>query len=119
MVRATNAVASHRRKKRMFRLAKGFVGDRKNHLKLTANCVMTALANNYKHRKCKKRDFRRIWTVRINAGARINGISYSRLIHGLDLAGILLNRKMLADMCVSDPVAFASVVEQAKAALAS
>lgn len=118
MVRATNAVASHRRKKRMFRLAKGFVGDRKNHLKLTHNCVMTAMANNYKHRKLRKRDFRRLWTVRINVGARLFGISYSRLINGLDRAGIRLNRKMLADLCVRDMAAFGAVVEKAKAALA-
>ena len=102
----------------MFRLAKGFVGDRKNHLKLTSNCVMTALANHYKHRKQKKREFRRIWTVRINVGARIHGISYSRFIHGLSRAGIVLNRKMLADLCLTDPTAFAAVVEKAKAALA-
>jgi large subunit ribosomal protein L20 len=117
MVRATNAVASHRRKKRMFRLAKGFVGDRKNHLKLTTNSVMTAMANNYKHRKLRKRDFRRLWTVRINVGARLHGISYSRLINGLSRAGIQLNRKMLADLCVRDMAAFGKVVEKAKAAL--
>ena len=70
MVRATNAVASHRRKKRLFKLAKGFVGDRKNHLRLTTDAVLRALAYNYRHRKIKKREFRQLWITRISAAAR-------------------------------------------------
>lgn len=118
MVRATNAVASHRRKKRLFKLAKGFVGDRKNHLRLTSGAVMRALAYNYTHRKRKKRDFRTLWIMRLNAAARINGISYSKFIYGLKLARCELDRKMLADMAIRDPIAFASIVGCAKAALA-
>lgn len=118
MVRVTNAVASHRRKKRVFKRAKGFVGDRKNHLRLSSESVMRALAYNYRHRKIKKREFRRLWIQRISAAAKIHGISYSKFINGLLKARCELNRKMLADMAVRDPNSFAVVVAQAKEALA-
>lgn len=118
MVRATNAVASHRRKKRLYKLAKGFVGDRKNHLRLTSGAVMRAMAYNYTHRKQKKRDFRSLWIMRLNAAARINGISYSKFIYGLKKARCELDRKILAEMAISDPKAFAAVVECAKGAFA-
>lgn len=118
MVRATNAVASHRRKKRLYKLAKGFVGDRKNHLRLTSGAVMRALAYNYRHRKLRKREFRSLWIVRISAAAKINGISYSKFIHGLKQAKCELNRKVLADMAIRDPNSFAAVVGFAKQALA-
>jgi large subunit ribosomal protein L20 len=118
MVRATNAVASHRRKKRLHRRAKGFVGDRKNHLRLTTEAVMRAMAYNYRHRKLKKRDFRSLWIMRIGAAAKIHGISYSKLIHGLQIAKCELNRKMLAEMAIRDPNSFAAVVSQAIQALA-
>jgi len=117
MVRVTNAVASHRRKKRMLRRAKGFVGDRKNHLRLTSESVMRALAYNYKHRKLKKREFRSLWIQRISAASKIHGISYSKFIHGLLKAGCELNRKMLADMAIRDPNSFEAVVRCAKEAL--
>lgn len=118
MVRATNAVASHRRKKRLYKLAKGFVGDRKNHLRLTSGAVMRAMAYNYAHRKHKKRDFRRLWITRINAAAKINGISYSKFIYGLKKARCDLDRKVLADMAIRDPNSFAAIVGHAKEALA-
>ena len=118
MVRVTNAVASHRRKKRLFKLAKGFVGDRKNHLRLTSGAVMRAMAYNYAHRKQKKRDFRKLWIMRLNAAARINGLSYSKFINGLKIARCELNRKVLADMAISDPVGFAAIAHCAKKALA-
>lgn len=118
MVRVTNSVASHRRKKRMFKRAKGFVGDRKNHLRLTSDCVIRALSYNYDHRKLRKREFRRLWITRISAAAKINGISYSQLIHGLIEARCEIDRKMLADMALNDPTSFTAVVSQAKAALA-
>lgn len=118
MVRATNAVASHRRKKRLFKRAKGFFGDRKNHLRLTSDAVNKALAYNYRHRKEKKREFRSLWIMRIGAAAKIHGISYSKLIHGLQKARCELDRKMLADMAIRDPQGFAAVVGQAKQALA-
>jgi len=117
MVRATNSVASHRRKKRLFKRAKGFVGDRKNHLRLTSDAVMRALAYNYRHRKLKKREFRRLWITRIGAAAKIHGMSYSKLIHALKVARCELNRKMLADMAIRDPSSFTAVVAHAKQAL--
>ena len=118
MVRVTNAVAAHRRRKRLLKRAKGFVGDRKNHLRLSADAVMSALAFNYRHRKVKKRDFRKLWIVRIGVGAKINGLSYSKLISGLKKAGCTLNRKMLSDMAIQDPNSFATVASAAKQALA-
>ena len=118
MVRTTNSVASHRRKKRLFKRAKGFVGDRKNHLRLTSDCVVRALSYNYDHRKLKKRDFRSLWIMRIGAAAKINGISYSKFIYGLKQARCELDRKVLADMAINDPTGFAAVVSHAKQALA-
>lgn len=118
MVRITNAVARNRSRKRMMKRAKGFVGDRKNHKRLTADAVLSALAFNYRHRKQKKRDFRSLWIMRIGVGSKINGISYSKLVHGLEKAGCSLNRKMLSDMAIRDPESFASVVGVAKQALA-
>ncbi|NGX43359.1 MAG: 50S ribosomal protein L20 [Chlamydiae bacterium] len=118
MVRKTNAVASHRRKKRLLKRAKGFWGDRKNHLRMTKDAVMRALAFNYKHRKCKKRDFRRLWITRIGTAAKFNGMSYSKFIYGLKKARCELDRKMLADMAVRDPQSFSAVVNRAKQALA-
>ncbi len=118
MVRVTNAVASHRRKKRIHKLAKGFVGDRRNHLRLTSDCVMRAMAYNYRHRKLRKRDFRSLWITRIGIASKIHGISYSKFMHGLKKAGCELNRKILAEMAISDPTGFAAVVGQAKEALA-
>jgi len=118
MVRATNAVASHRRKKRIFKRAKGFVGDRKNHLRLTSDAVMRALAYNYRHRKLRKREFRSLWITRISAAAKIQGLSYSKLIHGLKKSRCELDRKMLSEMAIHDPMGFAAVAGRAKEALA-
>ena len=118
MVRVTNAVAANRWKKRLLKKAKGFVGDRKNHLRLTSDAVMSAMAFNYKHRKLRKRDFRRLWIVRLSVAAKLNGLSYSRLINGLNKAGCLINRKMLSEMAIRDPNSFSSVAVLAKGALA-
>lgn len=118
MARVTNAVAALRKRKRLFKKAKGFVGDRKNHLRLTKDAVMSALAFNYRHRKEKKRNFRKLWIVRLAVAAKINGISYSKLINGLSRAGCSLNRKMLSDMAIRDPNSFSEVVGAAKKALA-
>lgn len=117
MVRVTNAVASHRRKKRLYKRAKGFVGDRKNHLRLTSGAVLKALAYNYRHRKLRKREFRNLWIMRISAAAKINGISYSKFIYGLKKAKCELDRKVLSDMAIEDPQGFAAVVGFAKEAL--
>lgn len=118
MARVTNAVASHKRKKRLYKRAKGFIGDRKNHLKLTKDAVMKALAFNYIHRKKKKSDFRMLWIIRIGIGAKINGISYSKMMNGLKKAGCTLNRKVLSDMAIRDPKGFAEIAQAAKKALA-
>lgn len=118
MTRTTSAVARHRRKKRILKRAKGFWGDRKNHLRLTKDAIMRALAFNYHHRKRKKQEFRRLWITRISAAAKINGVSYSKFMYGLKKTRCELDRKMLADMAICDPESFASVVGKAKAALA-
>lgn len=117
MVRITNSVASHRRKKRLYKRAKGFVGDRKNHLRLTSGAVMRALAYNYRHRKLKKRDFRSLWIMRIGAAAKIHGMSYSKFIYGLKKAQCELDRKILSDMAIQDPFGFAAIIGRAKEAL--
>lgn len=118
MVRVTRSLSTHRRRKRLLKLAKGFVGDRKNHIKLSKDAVMSALSFNTRHRKQKKRDFRSIWIVRLGVASKIHGMSYNRLIQGLEKAGCLLNRKMLSDMAIRDPESFAGVVSEAKKALA-
>ncbi len=119
MTRVTSALPRKKRKKRLLKAAKGFWGDRKNHLGVTKDAVQKAMAYNYEHRKQKKRDFRSLWIVRISCAAKIHGISYSKLVHGLRLAGSDIDRKMLADLAFTDMAAFTSFVEVAKKALAS
>lgn len=116
-MRVKSSVASRKRRKRLLKQAKGFIGDRKNHVRLTKDAVMKAKAFNYIHRKHKKRDFRKLWILRINVAARLNGLSYSKLMHGLTKAGCLLNRKSLADLAMNDLKGFAEVASSAKAAL--
>ncbi|MCX6995250.1 MAG: 50S ribosomal protein L20 [Chlamydiae bacterium] len=118
MMRTTSSIATHRRRKRLMKLAKGFWGDRKNHIRQTSNAVMKALAYNYIHRKKKKSDFRALWIQRVSVAAKIQGLSYSKFINGLILAGCKLNRKVLSEMAISDPQSFAAVASLAKAALA-
>jgi len=118
MVRATNAAASRRRKKKVFKLAKGFWGDRKNHLRLSMDAVTRAQANNYNDRKLKKREFRNLWVERLNAAAKMRGVSYSKFIFGLKKLGCEINRKMLSEMAIHDPEGFTQVCDQAKNALA-
>lgn len=117
MVRITNSVAARKRSKKLLKRCKGFYGDRKNHLKLSKDALMSALAFNYKHRKLRKRDFRSLWITRIGVAAKINGMSYSRLINGLSRVGCEINRKCLADLAIRDPGAFATVVGTAKQGL--
>lgn len=119
MTRATGAVAANRKRKRLLKRAKGFYGDRKNHLRLSKDAVMSAMAFNYRHRKQKKRDFRKLWIVRIAVAAKMNGISYSKFVDGLNKAGCLLNRKMLSDMAIRDPESFSVIARAAKQALAA
>ncbi len=118
MVRATNAVYSNRKKKRLLKQAKGFVGDRKNHRRLTSNSVLQAMAFNYRSRKQRKRDFRSLWINRLSVGSKMHGLSYSKFIHGLKKAGCVLDRKMLSEMAIHDPTGFAAIASQAKQALA-
>lgn len=117
MTRITCSVSSRKRRKRILKQAKGFYGDRKNHVRQSKNAVMKALAYNYIHRKDKKADFKNLWIIRINVAARINGISYSKLMNGLKKANCLINRKSLAELAINDPKAFAEVASQAKKAL--
>src|SRR3989344_3422366 len=119
MVRITNAVAARRRSKKLLKRCKGFYGDRKNHLKLSKDALMSALAFNYKHRKLRKRDFRSLWITRIGVAAKINGLSYSRLIEGLKRVGCDLNRKVLAELAIRDPAAFTALAGSAKQGLAT
>ncbi|MGM0440404.1 MAG: 50S ribosomal protein L20 [Chlamydiota bacterium] len=117
MTRSTNSVARNRRRKRLFRQAKGFYGDRKNHLRMATESVMRALAFNYRHRKHNKRNFRRLWITRIGVAAKINGLSYSKMMNGLKRASCEIDRKMLADMAIRDPEGFAKLADIAKVAL--
>lgn len=119
MVRITNSVAARKRTKKLLKRCKGFYGDRKNHLKLSKDALMSALAFNYKHRKLRKRDFRSLWIVRIGVGAKINGISYSKLMNGLKRMGCAINRKCLAELAIRDPGAFGAIAAAAKQRLAS
>jgi len=113
MARVKRGVMTHKRHKKLLDQAKGFRGARRSHYKVAHEAVMHALAYAYRDRRNRKRDFRRLWIQRINAAARLNGTTYSRLINGLKLAGINLDRKILADIAVRDPKAFADVVAAA------
>lgn len=119
MTRVTNSVAARRRTKRLLKKCKGFYGDRKNHLKLSKDALMSALAFNYKHRKLRKRDFRSLWITRIGVAAKINGLSYSKLISGLNKIGCEINRKVLSEIAIRDPGAFTAIVGTAKQGLAA
>ncbi len=118
MPRATNAVARHRKKKRYLKAAKGYWGARSKLWRIAKNAVERGWAYSYRDRKQRKRDMRRLWITRINAASREHDLSYSRLINGLKQAGVEVNRKVLADLAIRDPAAFAEVVGQAKAYLA-
>lgn len=112
MPRSVNAVASRRRRKKILKAAKGYFGARKNVLTVAKNAVDKAMGYAYRDRRSKKRAFRRLWIARINAGARQNGLSYSKFMHLLATNGIDLNRKVLADLAMHHPQAFSAVVKQ-------
>ena len=116
-MRVKRGFASRRRHKRRLKLAEGFRGRRKNCFKLAKRAVEKALQFSYRDRRAKKRDFRGLWIVRINAAARLNGLSYSKLINGLAKANVELDRKVLAELAFHDPASFAVIAEKAKAAL--
>lgn len=115
MPRATNAPADRHRRNKVFRAAKGYIGRRGTLIKAATETVEKAWARSFKDRHRKKRDFRRLWIIRINAAARIHGLSYSRFMAGLKNKGIALDRKQLADLAVNDPAGFEELARQAAA----
>jgi len=117
MPRAKNNVARLKRKRKILGQAKGFFGRRKNLYKTAKEAVERAWRYAYRDRKNRKRDFRRLWIIRINAAARQHDLSYSRFMNGLKLAGVEVNRKVLADLAVTDPNAFGQLAETAKSRL--
>jgi len=119
MARVKRGVQAHAKHKKIMKAAKGYYGARSKVFRIAKQAVIKAGQYAYRDRRAKKRDFRALWIVRINAGARMCGLSYSRLINGLNVAGIEVDRKMLADLAVHDMTAFAALAEKAKAALAA
>ncbi|MBQ2819286.1 MAG: 50S ribosomal protein L20 [Clostridia bacterium] len=117
MARIKGAMMTRKRRKKIIKLAKGYWGAKKNRYKMANQQVMKSLTYAYVGRRLKKRDFRRLWISRISAACKMNDMSYSRFMNGLKKAGIELNRKMLAEIAVSDAAAFTALVEKAKAAL--
>ncbi len=114
MPRVTNRVASRRRRKKVLKAARGYWGGRSKLYRTADDSVNRGLAYAYRDRRQKKRTFRALWIVRINAAARLNGLSYSRLMNGLKKAGVDVNRKVLADLAMTDAEAFAALSEQAR-----
>ena len=117
MPRTKHSVASHKRKKKVLKQAKGFVGGRGNLYRTAREAVNRALSYAYRDRRVRKRDFRKLWIARINAAARINGLSYSRFINGLKKSDIEINRKLLSEIAVNDADGFAKLADIAKDAL--
>ena len=117
MARVKGAMMTRKRRNKVLKMAKGYWGAKSRHFKMAKQAVMKSGNYAFAGRKMKKRDFRSLWITRISAQAKVCGINYSRLMHGLKLAGIDLNRKMLAELAVSDKEAFAELVAKAKAAL--
>jgi len=114
MPRVKGGYVSRRRRKKVLKLAKGYFGSKHRLFKSANAQVMKSLLYAYRDRRQRKRDFRKLWIARINAGARMNGLSYSKFMHGLKVAGVDINRKMLADLAVNDQKAFTDLAELAK-----
>ena len=119
MARVKGAIGAKKRHNRVLKLAKGYRGARSKQYRVAKQSVMRALTTAYAGRKQRKRQFRQLWIARINAAARINGLSYSKFMYGLKLAGVEMNRKMLAEMAVNDAEGFAKLVEVAKSKVAA
>ena len=117
MARVKGGLGAKKRHNRTLKLAKSYRGARSKQYRVAKQSVMRALTSSYAGRKQRKRQFRQLWIARINAAARMNDISYSKLMHGLKLAGVDINRKMLSEMAISDAEGFAKLVEVAKAQL--
>ena len=118
MARVKRAVGALKKRRKVFKLSKGYFGAKSKQYRAASEQVRRSLRYAYIGRKLKKRDFRRLWITRINAGARANGLSYSKMVNGLKLSGITINRKMLSDLAVNEPAAFAQLAETAKTVLA-
>ncbi|MBE5926406.1 MAG: 50S ribosomal protein L20 [Lachnospiraceae bacterium] len=118
MARIKGGMNARKKHNRVLKLAKGYRGSRSKQYRVAKQSVMRALTSSYAGRKERKRQFRQLWIARINAAARINGLSYSKFMYGLKLAGVEMNRKMLAEMAVNDAEGFAKLAEVAKAKLA-
>jgi len=116
-MRTKKGAARHQAKKRLFKRAKGYRGGRGNMLRTVKETLIRAEVYAYRDRRVRKREFRKLWIIRINAAARARGIRYSEFVHGLGKANIALNRKMLAEMAVNDPEAFDQIVDLVKEAL--
>ena len=119
MARVKRSVGAHKKRRTILKQAKGYNGQKKNVYRRAKEQVYKSLSYAYRDRRTKKRDFRRLWVTRINAAARQNGISYNQFIHGLKLSGIELDRKVLADIAVTDAKSFTVLAESAKAATAA
>ena len=118
MARVKGAMMTRKRRKKVLKLAKGYFGAKSKHFKMAKQAVFKSGNYAYEGRKQKKRQYRRLWIARINAAARMNDLSYSRLMHGLKLAGVDINRKMLAELAVNDPDGFKTLAELAKEKIA-
>lgn len=119
MARVKGALMTRKRRKRTLNLAKGYWGAKSKHFKMANQAVMKSLRYAYVGRKLKKRDFRRLWITRISAACKLNGINYSRFMHGLKLSGIEMNRKMLSEMAINEPEVFSELCETSKKAISA
>ena len=117
MARVKGAMMTRKRRNKTLKMAKGYWGARSKHFRVANEAVMKSLTYAYVGRKLKKRDFRSLWITRISAACKMNGMNYSTFMHGLKLAGITMNRKMLSEMAIHDAAAFTALCEKAKAAL--
>ena len=117
MARVKGAMMSRKRRNKIIKLAKGYWGTKSTHYKMANQAVMKSLTYAYVGRKRKKRDFRQLWITRINAACKMNGMNYSRFMHGLKLSGIDMNRKMLSEMAIHEPEAFTALISTAKVAI--
>ena len=117
MARVKGGLNAKKKHKKVLKMAKGYYGARSKQYRTAKQAVMRAMAHSFAGRKQTKRDFRRLWITRINAAARINGISYSRFMNGLKLSGVNINRKMLAEMAIHDAPGFAKLADMAKASV--
>ena len=118
MARVKGAMMTRKRRNKMLKLAKGYWGAKSKHIQMANEQVMKSLTYAYVGRRLKKRDFRQLWITRISAACKLNGMNYSTFMHGLKLAGVEINRKMLSEMAINDAVAFTALCDMAKAKLA-